>query len=267
MNQKTLKYTICGKDEDNNYVRLSDLIVGLSEINTTLNNINRSVSKEFKPTNYYRIISLSQQSPATIEIEAIPYKNKQDYSTVIIDKFINGLEEIQHGSIPKEFDWNIINSYSKIGQRLKKNVGHITISVGEKVIELNKDVETMVKNIIGEDEIEKDAVSGILEALNIHGGKNKFIIYPIVGAKKIDCIFPNTLIDDAILAIKKYIELKGVVRYRKNAKFPYMINVEELEIYPDEDELPDLFDLEGISPNVTGDLSVEEFIESIRHED
>ena len=40
----------------------------------------------------------------------------------------------------------------------------------------------------------------------------------------------------------------------------------DIEIYPDEKELPSLFDLCGIAPNASNNLSSEDFIREMRDE-
>ena len=61
-------------------------------------------------------------------------------------------------------------------------------------------------------------------------------------------------------------ELTGDIKYKRNAQYPYEIIVEKMEIFPDEDELPTIYDLQGIAPDATHGISSEMFIANIRSE-
>lgn len=252
------------KKEDSEYIRLADLLYELSKINSALNQIDQIITKSHTPTLFYRVINMQQSSPALLELEAVPKNPDYDYSTDVTSAFFNGLESIDKGVQSNYLDYETLNSFSEIGKRLKSNLDSITFCDQDRVIILKKDMEESVKKIIGEDIVEKDSVSGILETLNIHEGKNKFTIYPIAGPTKIDCHFPTNLVDKAINAVNRYIELSGIVKYRGHSKYPYEINVEEMVIFPEEKELPSIFDLCGMAPNATNGVSSEIFIANIR---
>ena len=113
-------------------------------------------------------------------------------------------------------------------------------------------------------EIIEESVTGMLEMLDIH--TNQFRIYPIVGAKKIDCYFSDDdLQQKVIAAINRYVNVEGEFKYKKFAKFPYAAKITDIEIYPNEKELPTLFDLYGVAPNATGNLSSESFVRKNRN--
>ena len=107
-------------------------------------------------------------------------------------------------------------------------------------------------------------VRGALEYINIHGGQKVFRIYPQVGPNKVTCHFPDELKDMAISAVGRFVEVHGIMRYKSVSTFPHQIDVKKLEVLPNEDELPSIFDLRGIAPDLTGSLTSEEFVRSLR---
>lgn len=119
---------------------------------------------------------------------------------------------------------------------------------------------------LGPDEVTQGSISGMLELINIHASANTFRIYPIVGPKKVDCHFNKDKLDKAISGINHYVDVSGSLRRKSKDKFPYAMDVIEIEIYPDERELPSIFDLRGIAPNATGDIKSEDFVRRIRDE-
>ncbi len=72
--------------------------------------------------------------------------------------------------------------------------------------------------------------------------------------------------NNAIAGINHYVNVKGALRYKRRDKFPYAVNDAEIEVYPDEQKLPSIFDLKGIAPDATGDLKSEDFVRKLRHE-
>jgi hypothetical protein len=68
----------------------------------------------------------------------------------------------------------------------------------------------------------------------------------------------------AIGAVGQFIEVHGIIHYKAVSTFPHQIDVKKLEVLPDEEELPSIFDLKGIAPGLTGGLSSEEFAQGLK---
>jgi hypothetical protein len=64
--------------------------------------------------------------------------------------------------------------------------------------------------------------------------------------------------------LDRYVCVNGKLRYKRLEDFPYAIDAEEIEIMPFDDELPNLFDIRGIAPNLTSGRTTEDFLEAIR---
>ncbi|MDM8561129.1 hypothetical protein [Candidatus Parabeggiatoa sp. HSG14] len=141
------------------------------------------------------------------------------------------------------------------------------------VIELNQFVSQVIELQINKmpasepnDEVIESAMNGTLELLNINKNNNLFNLYPVIGCQKVICDFPTTLLQKAITAMGHYVNVVGQYKYKPGHPYPYYVNVAEIEIYPDENELPCLFDLQGIAPNASNGLSSEDFVREIRDE-
>jgi len=254
-----------GTKADNDLVRLSDFIAELHATSDILNHIDRTVSRAASPSLYYRVTDLRYGSPAIVEVEAVPVEPSENHSEAVVDRFFVGLRDIKERRAPTEFDRELLELYTKIGGVFRKNITEISFSSERAEVTLTEDLGVAVKDILGKDEIAQGAVSGILEYINIHAGANRFYIYPVAGARRIDCHFPGSLLEAAIGAVNRYINVRGKVKYKKRDCFPYSVEVEDLEIFPKESELPTLFDLRGLAPDATGDLSSEEFVSRIRN--
>ncbi len=264
MNKSIFTIQLIGSVEDNENIRLSDFIQELTSIKETLIEIDRRITRTTKPSTDFRIIDLSRASPSCIVLEAIPIEPEIDNTSIVIDKFISGLQSITKGFAPKDFDSPLLEQFEKIGKGLRRKLKEVKFLYKDLSVIIGKTFEGQILKLIGESQFVDGSIEGTLEMINIHKKVNKFRIYPIVGPKKVNCHFPESLYNDVIKAIGHYINVKGKLEYKERDDFPYTVNVDSIEIYPDENELPTIFDLRGIAPNATGSLSSEEFVRKLR---
>lgn len=263
MKENQFSIAFKGTIEDNEHLHLSDFTKQLEVIRTVLNRIDFAVSKQSKQSTYYRIIDLSHSSPACVVLEAIPKTDREDYTTLIVGKFFRGLRDIINDKFPSDYDHRILKSLKKI--HLSRSITEIKLSYNSEDIFIPKNLATKIDDLLGEENIEimEESITGTLEMVDIHI-RNKIRIYPIIGAKKIDGYFPDDLLETAKAGVNRYVNVEGKFKYKRGQPFPYEVYVTYIEIYPEEDELPTLFDLQGIAPNATGGVSSEEFVRRIR---
>ncbi len=261
MKDNQFSITLKGSFNDDEHIRLNEFTNQLEVINTVLRNIDSSINKT--KSTYYRIINLSHSSPACVVFEAVPFPDTENNSQIIIHRFFEGLQNIIDGIIPEYYDYKIFESLKKFGS---SNITEILLSYDNKNIDIPKNLSATINELLGPDEIIEDSITGMLEILDIHAREKKFYIYPIIGPKKVICKFSDDLLQQkAKEGIGHYIYVEGEFRYKKMSPFPYVVNVNDIEIYPDEDELPTLSALHGVAPNATGGISSEAFIRRIRN--
>ena len=71
------------------------------------------------------------------------------------------------------------------------------------------------------------------------------MIYENRNPKAINCIVPPEKLADVIAAFGKRAEVYGRIHYDKNGR-PARVNVEEIDIFPDNADLPNFKDVKGI---------------------
>jgi len=266
MAYKRITIQIKGDPADNEHLRLSDFISQLDAIRGALTRLEENITGTEKRSIYYCVVDLKHSSPATIVLDAVPMENaRDDLTNLVVDKFVGGLNLIRKGIAPQGFGYELLESFKKIAEPLRKRVSELSISTDSDKAEVTKDIETEIDKIIGPDEITRGSISGTLEYFNIHGGANHFRIYPIVGPRKVDCHFPKDSLQKALAGVTKYVNVEGELRYKSSEPFAYAINVMDIEIFPDDEQLPSILDLRGIAPSATGNLSSEEFVGLIRN--
>jgi hypothetical protein len=271
MANKQIKIKLKGDSSDNEKLRFYDFINQLDAVRTTLSRLESELSEPGSSPLQYNIVDLSHQSPATVLLEVVPGRKGPDVSALLVDKFVGGLKSIKGGIIPEDYDSDLLEPFKKIGPQVSKKNLHrhlslVSIEVEDDKIEMEESLETKIDEIVGPDEIVQGSISGMLELLNIHSHVNTFRIYPIVGPKKVDCHFKSNQLSNAIAGINHHVNVIGDLRYKRRDKFPYAVNDAVIEIYPDEEDLPSIFDLKGIAPNATGETISEEFVRRLRND-
>lgn len=266
---------LVGSLEDDWHVTLSAFLYQLEAVKAALKQTERLVSGDEEPSVYYRIVDLSHASPATVVLEAVsmpqaPQEPKRkrraqrmDYSGETVTRFFSSLKQIRQRQAPPKADLQALESYRNLTASLNKKVSHIQIINTEESIDIDKAFQSSIDEIIGPDELVEGTVSGTLERINLHN-TTRFDIFPTIGPKQVACDFKPELKESAIRAIDHYVSVGGKLRYKRLEQFPYAVNVESIEVFPPEEELPSLFDLRGMAPDLTRGLSIEKFVEAIR---
>jgi len=272
MKQAHITITLEGSPEDKGKLRVDEFIRGLTAIVDALKDVEKRVTGRERSRVNYRISKLSQNSPAHITLEPIVEDDvaepaETSYPSKTIYTFLSDLSQIKvHKTIPANLDFHSVQKYADISALRRKHIASVTIRNGRRRITIDDRFGRNVRQAIGPDEYEDGSLVGRLEAVNIHTG-DKFYIYPILGPKKVLCVFPDSLRNEVKQALYERVEVEGVLRYKSWDRFPYAINVQRLEPYPPDDKLPTFSALVGIAPDATGDLTPTDFVRKIRDEE
>jgi hypothetical protein len=254
-----------GALRDGEHVRLGEFLTQLRALQLALASTERIISGEEKPATYYKVVNLTHSSPATVELEATPYKRANDIGEHVIKKFFYGLSRIQEtGQISDEYDRIVLESYKGLGQMLHKNLSEVKLSTSGYDIQITSQFEARIDLLLGTDVLRDGSIEGMLEAIYLHNKANKFYIFPTVGPSKVVCHFSDDMMSGAIAAINRYVRVSGQLKFKERGFFPHEVEVEEMKVHPYESDLPTLVSLRGLAPNATGKLDSVDFIRSIR---
>lgn len=266
-NNRRVTIRIRGLDKDNGDVRFDDFIKQLSTVKTALAETDRIVSS--KPSVYFKVIDLRHNSPAQIVLESVPLTSQDDRSDVVVNKFFDSLEEIDHGVAPNGFDYDAFQAFREISSLYdKKRLTEIVISRNGDTGRSFESLSRQVDSILGPDQYEYGSVTGLLDQINIHANQNVFTIYPTSKQPKLRCIFQQHIKKDAIKAVGEYVKVYGQLKFKTKIGdgHPYEMAVRDIEVFPRNEELPTLASLRGIAPNATGNLTSEQFVRRIRND-
>lgn len=252
-----------GLPEDDGRVRLGAFMNQLQKLSATIAKLDREAN-DGKQATLYKIAELSYKSPVRVVLEpdALP---KQPYvGHTIIESLGRVTQALENGSDLSAVDADLLEDIRGLAKPVGKSVANVTLLFNDHRFDLTPRVASKVDEVLAVDEECAGAIEGMLEQINLHDGANVFHIYPEVGPRKVTCHFPSKLLDDAVSAVGRKVEVAGNLHYRTGATFPHQVQVNQIEAFPPESELPDWDDVRGMAPDATGSLSSEAFIRNLR---
>lgn len=264
MATKKIIIELKGMHVDDERIRLEDFVSQLDAFSEALKQTDRIVSGKDKPTAYYMIDDLSYTSPFRVVLGVYPIDAAEDFSEELVDRFSKGMKDLSRGVVPTDYDYDILESYRELSKKIDKGISYLVVATNGDSLNINQDFQSRVQLVQGPDELVNGSISGKIEAINLHSGANEFRIYPNVGPKKLTCHFPKKLIEKAVSAVNQHVTVFGVLKHKARSRYPYEINVNDIQISPPIETLPTLSDLRGIAPNLTGGVSSEEFVRKQR---
>jgi hypothetical protein len=267
MSKNVITLTFEGLESEGKDIRLSDLLVGLQNFIGAIKKAEELVSGSDTTAIIYRVIDLKHSSPAVLAVEAYPKYSDYKFIEPSHDLFFGVMDNIQSGkTIVDRLDYDLLSRIKNAASPVGKTMTSLKIEREGNVIYLDRAFKEKIDAFMAPEEFYTGSFRGMLEAINIHGGTNVFNLYPNIGPSKIKCHFTSDLMREAITAIGRRVEIRGVLKYKANTKYPHEADVKAMEIFPPDEELPSFYDLLGADPEITGGLSSEEFIEKIRNE-
>lgn len=263
MRTNRFKITLKG-DEADDSLRLSDLIDQLNAVKQALNQIDIAISGTSAPGLYYRVTSITMKSPATFEVEAVPKAKGANYGSRVVSKFNRDIKSVIAGKRPANANIDLLESYRSLVQPLRKHVSEVKLQFEKEVVDLPRNLDMKVEEILGPDQVEHGSVVGSLDVIDIHNQRNLFRIYPVVGPTSIKCRFRSGMLANAVAGISHFVRISGLLHYKRSEKFPHFIDVSSIEILPERSDANRLSNLRGIAPDAFGGLSSTEYVDKVR---
>ena len=254
---------IVGSETDDGDVRFDDFLKQLNAIKKALTETDRLVSEDGQSV-YFRVVDLRHLSPAALEIEAVPIEGKRNNAIAVMDTFYSAVTEIQRKQqAPAFFDYPALQAFKELPTYKNTSITRTTISRSGDELALSRSLPETVDKILGPDIYEHGSITGMIDQINIHG-QNVFTVYPLVRLPKLKCVFPKELRKQAIQAIGQHVTIYGRMKYKKRDLHPFEMDVESVDIHPEDDFLPSLGELRGTAPGITGRLTSDEFVRQLR---
>lgn len=250
-----------GLPEEEGRIRLSTFVGELQTLSAALNKVSRETG-DGKPATVFDVEELSYNSP--LRVVLTPKPGNEHLAAAVLARFETVIDAVTTDANLDSYDADLLEDMRKLAKPVGTSLKYATLFVNDNQFELSEAVTRRVDKALAVDEECSGFIEGHLEQINIHEGANTFHIYPDVGARKVSCHFPPSLLDDAVFAVGRRVEVTGLLKYRHGAPFPYTVAVTSIESFPPDDELPTWEDMRGRAPDATGQLSSEAFVRELR---
>jgi hypothetical protein len=106
------------------------------------------------------------------------------------------------------------------------------------------------------------SVIGRLDVISVHSGR-LFTVYDEIHRRPVRGSFPDEIMPLAKEALSKRVLASGIIR-RNSAHQMVSIEVIELEVMPEDGDLPTVAELVGSDPGFTGGLTAAEWVRKVR---
>jgi len=251
-----------GVPEAEGRIRFNTFLNELQRLSAALGRISRDAA-DGKPTAVFNVVELSYNSPMRIVVAPAP--GGELIASQVLERFDAVADAVTSNKTLDSYDAELLEDLRALAKPVGSQLKYATLLVNSVQYEMDDAVIRRVDTALAVDEECVGFIEGRLEQINIHEGANTFHIYPDVGPRRVSCRFPATLLDDAIYAVGRRVEVNGLMKYRQGASFPHEIAVTGIESFPPDDELPTWDDLRGRAPDATGELSSEAFVRELRN--
>lgn len=201
-----------------------------------------------------------------MQLSSKPKDVEKDYGLQVVNGYVGGLKILQKEErTPPYFSDESLKKVRSIANRLDSDGADSLEITGNKksnVVEFSKKMQETTAKLIGHSYKSYGAIEGTLEMISIHRYP-RFNIYHNLLMRAVACTMPEGLMEKVKGSLGRRVVASGIVSY--NAKDePIGVKLEDLEIIPEEHELPSIEAFIGSDPSFTGDMTTGDYIRSIR---
>lgn len=223
---------------------LATFRVALDQLTTILNEIERTMSDSPHRRLKWGISQLSLNSPATIGLENLEIK-ENDLANRTSRVFIEGLKSLMAQRKRPEYFNNIALENARALAKLT-NDGLTNIRLLSDTPDLFTEIKEQVAvNVTGilESFDYIGSIQGTLEVLSAREGQPiYFRIRDVVTQHNVKCYIPEQIIEEALNAFRKRVIVYGIIKSDAEGD-PTSVRVEQIEVMPDQKDLPQAQDV------------------------
>ena len=107
------------------------------------------------------------------------------------------------------------------------------------------------------------AVEGRLELASLPGEGRCFNVCHGVTGVAVKCELPREMENELVPNLGSIVTVSGLVSYNATGE-PISVAVDRIRAFEEENTLPSIHDMIGLAPDITGELTTEEYIRELR---
>ncbi|MGD9497490.1 MAG: hypothetical protein AB7Y46_14410, partial [Armatimonadota bacterium] len=184
-----------------------------------------------------------------------------------VSAYMHTVEDLEErGSHPPYVDAPTLQAFRKLAGYVGDGLGGIAVASRDVQVNVTRRLERTVNRLLGMVLRSQGSFTGRLEYINAHQGF-RCRIYPRTGPSYVQCRFPPDLLPQMAAGLKRKVTVSGTLHYLGFQGFPFRIDAERVVVHPTEDDLPSIWDLWRLAPDVTGGERAEEYVRGLRDAD
>ena len=250
-------------------ISLDTFLLALGESLSILKELDRAVSREAKGTLKW-VVSGLREGSAVVEAESRVVIGKEDFGFQVAERFVDGIRTVQdEGVTPPLFSQDCIRSLNKIVRSFGNNGAsglEITapdLTPAPEPVKLSGETGAKLRPLARVQRKSIGSAEGNLQLISVHPRSRRFNVYHAITQKAVKCNLPKEIEAEVINSLGRRVVVSGMVS--KNALGePLSVEVDHLRVLKEEHELPSVADILGLAPDITGNLTTEEYIRSLR---
>ncbi len=254
-----------GFPDDSGEVRLGDLIYELQALNSLLLGLDRTASPDHKLSTDYRVVDLKRVNPSQVTIGGTPKRGAPDVRAIVFGQPFEAIDRLSAGETTG-LDYDLLEDLKTISEPVGKRLQKAALSWNGYALDLTVALREKITKLLEPHYVAAGFIQGRIEAVNVHEGANSLKLYPRIGPAKITGHFPPELRDAVGAALGRDVILNGLMKYRADGPYPFAIEIESIEEFPDATEQPTFYDIHGLISDTADGHSSEEWLERSRKE-
>lgn len=252
--------------EKDSFIPADDFVEVTGNLLHLLREIEFNVSNS-RQSNLNWVIRDLKGGSASIVLEGIP-KNSINYTASDISlRVIQGLFMLEEGkAIPPFFSDEAMRYARGIASKVGKTLDSLIISASNNIVSITKKLVSNVDALLDTFAIEEfGTIVGTLKMVTTVGVPY-FNVYDSVTGKAVRCDFDPGSLKTVLSAMERgRVGVSGLIYYDLEG-YPKRIKNPVIELLPLEGELPTLEEIITLELDLSGGLSLQEFMEKRHHE-
>jgi hypothetical protein len=258
---------------DRDTIMLPDLVTSLSSFMRLLRDFDATVSDDRKGTQRWEVTTITKDSPVIIGVTPEPKLRMPDSSEAIETQLLESSRALTERRIrTREMSDSALQGIKQIAG-LSRRIGASSIYVpanGHARLEapINEQTMQVVSELTGVRYEAYGTISGALEVISVHRGKDEFRIWDEATGKVVRCRYKGAELESRILDLlhhRKKVSVSGVILSNSMGE-PISITAEELEEKLETQGTFDIRKMAGFIKDYTGGLRLKDYLKETEDE-
>lgn len=258
-----ISFHLRGADKGNDLVRAGDVVAFLQRLLGALGAIDYALHGH--ETKFFRVSGVRVGSLGMTLKEDVDerYLARRHVLQAVEPKFAELLGSVGRSPAPGWATSEILVKLRDLAEPLN-HVQSATVTIGQSTVHLDDIYRRDISRMVGRDVVSVGELVGTLDALNLHDQLRAFLYARKKGESRIACDFPPRLRPRVLDSLQKRVRVTGELKRRESSERPYHVRILEIEVLPDEANLPLFEDVYGLSKQFPAGLDPVQHIRELR---